>query len=53
MIVRENPNVISFEDVNPNYSESFVFMACKEQVLSNPIQDVKSRWDHISLRDEN
>ncbi len=50
---RESMNVVSFEDVNPNYSESCVFMACKEQVLSNSIQDIKSRWDHISLRDEN
>ncbi len=43
MIVRENPNVVSIEDVRLNYSESFVFMTCKEQVLSNSIQDVKSR----------
>ncbi len=43
MIVREDPNVVSFEDVNPNYSEYFLFMACKEHVLSNSIQDVKAR----------
>ncbi len=43
MIVSENPNVVSIEDVNLNYSESFVFMDCKEKVLSNSIQDVKSR----------
>ncbi len=42
MIERESTDVISFEDVSLNYSESFVFMARKEQVLSNSIQDVKS-----------
>ncbi len=43
MIERESPDVISLEDVSLNYSESFVFMVCKEKVLSNSIQDVKSR----------
>ncbi len=43
MIERESPDVTSFEDVSLNYSGSCVFMDCKEKVLSNSIQDVKSR----------
>ncbi len=43
MIDRENPDVISFEDVSLNYSGSCVFPYMSVRVKSNTIQDVKSR----------